>query len=107
MAFIPPPVEPAHPPINDSISNKKGRKLGQDAKSCVANPEPEVVAEQPNQEVEAPYFSLADVSEELAEVELYYASEVNAKIEAVKEYDESEEFLEDIEFLRTEFEALR
>lgn len=70
-------------------------------------PEPEVVAEQPNQEVEAPSFSLADVSEELAEVELYYASEVNAKIEAVKEYDESEEFLEDIEFLRTEFEALR
>ena len=31
-------MDPAQPPINDNISNKKGRKFGHEAKSCVAKP---------------------------------------------------------------------
>ena len=38
IALMPPPVEPAQPPMKDSMSNKKGRKFGQLAKSCVVKP---------------------------------------------------------------------
>ena len=38
MAFMPPPVEPAQPPINEQRIRKIGKKMGQLAKSVVANP---------------------------------------------------------------------
>lgn len=52
-------------------------------------------------------LSLSDVSSELAEVESYYVSEVNLKMDELKELDNSGEYLAEVEMLREEFEELR
>ncbi len=38
ITFIPPPVEPAHPPIKEENSNSTGKNNGQSAKPVVVKP---------------------------------------------------------------------
>ncbi|MFM1932257.1 MAG: hypothetical protein RL226_1560 [Bacteroidota bacterium] len=59
------------------------------------------MAEQSN-----PNFRLANVSEEMAEVETYYLAEVNLRIEEVKKFPEGEEYLAAVDELREEYEQL-
>lgn len=66
---------------------------------------PEIV-EGPAHEAFQP-IGLADLGEEMAEVEVYYVGEVNARLSELSNYDVDEEILNELELLKEEFESLK
>lgn len=56
---------------------------------------------------EAPLINLSDISDEYAETEAYYASQVNESIEKLKKLDYDKTILEDIEELDAAFQELK
>ncbi len=57
--------------------------------------------------VEQEDVSLADISEDYAEIEQYYAVQVNNKVEELKSLNPDPEFLEDIHGLEEDYELLK
>lgn len=52
-------------------------------------------------------FLLADISTEMAEVEIYYSSMLDTKTKKLDRYEVDEELLEEMESLKEEFESLK
>lgn len=65
------------------------------------------VAEEPVQEEPVEPLSLSQMSSEMAEVEVYYVSEIQDKMHQLNSYEVDPSMLEEIEFLKNDFEALK
>jgi hypothetical protein len=72
---------------------------------ALSGDEPQI-AEVPVNESLQP-IGLADLGGDMAEVEVYYVSEVNALLAELKDYEVDEEILEELDFLKDEFESLK
>ncbi len=62
-------------------------------------------AEEPVENIDG--YSLSDISPELAEVEGYYVSQVNKKMDALNQLNVDPELLEELEMLDSEFQQLK
>ena len=65
------------------------------------------VVENEKPELKIEELSFASLSNDLAEVENYYITEVNDKLEMLKSYEVDEEILEEVNLLSEEFDRLK